>query len=94
MTFFQKIVTIQISDWKPLDDGWTCILCTDGCKHTTANTSQHEKSAFHQTLVEEATHCEHEVQTAQAASNEERPSTALPSLLALVNDSLVKVCYC
>jgi hypothetical protein len=87
MTFFQKIMTIQISDWKPLDDGWICILCTDGRKHTTANTPQHKKSAFHQTLIEEATRREHAVQTAQAASNEERPSMALPSLLALVDSA-------
>jgi hypothetical protein len=87
-TFFSRqMVTIEVSDWKSLDDGWTCILCTDGCKHTTANTSQHEKSAFHQTLVEEAARCEHKVQTAQAASNEEHPSTALPSLLSLVDSA-------
>jgi hypothetical protein len=86
-TFPRELVTIGISDWLPLNDGWTCILCTDGRKHTAANTSRHEKSAFHQTLVEEAARREHEDQTAQAASNEERPSTALPTVLALVDSA-------
>ena len=80
-------VTIGISDWQPLDDGWTCILCTDGHKHTIAHTLRHEKSAFHQTLVEEAARREHEDLTTQVASNEEHHSTALPSALALVDSA-------
>ena len=64
-----------------------CILCTDGCKHTTVNTSRHEKSVFHQTLVEEATRREHEDQTAQATNNGEHPSTTLPSALAMVDSA-------
>ena len=86
-------VTIGISDWQPLDDGWTCILCTDGRKHTIAHTLKHEKSAFHQTLVEEAARREHEDLTTQVASNEEHHSTALPSALALVDSATVICSY-
>jgi hypothetical protein len=84
--WLRELLTIE-SDWKPLDDGWTCILCADSHKHAYANTSRHENTAFHRTLVEEATRREHEDEDEQPTNNKERTSMTLPTDLAMVDSA-------
>jgi hypothetical protein len=73
-------------DWKPLDDGWTCILCADSHKHTYTNTLWHEQSAFHRTLVEETARREREDEGEQATNTDKHTST-LPTDLATVDNA-------
>jgi len=69
----------------PLSDGWTCILCADSHKHTYANTSRHEKTVLHQTLIEEAARREREDEDEEATHNKENTTTELPTALEMVD---------